>query len=236
MADLDWLNSLQKSTARDPLDFLIKQEPKVKENKPVEPIPFGESLLTLNKNLKMEATVTIDDIRDTPGWHDSPLPSEHDNQNIHQESNEQVYHQDLPSPVSDEFKEAKSVLSIDSFADLFDTIRDSLTAAADQRLPGQKQGVVPARFKKWTAEFKRLMLDEMAKCGTTDDNQIGLTVKYFTQTIAMFLFSTLDFVDPARKIQSLVVEQPLKTSACARHFVEQSYDLLSGLAGVVSEA
>jgi hypothetical protein len=43
------------------------------------------------------------------------------------------------------------------------------------------------------------MLDDLAKCSVADDEQIALTVKNLSQTIAMFLFYTLDFVDTARK-------------------------------------
>jgi len=50
----------------------------------------------------------------------------------------------------------------------------------------------------------------------------------------MFLFTTLDYVDTNRKVQSLVIEQPLKTVACARHFVECCYDLLTCLTDQIS--
>jgi signal-transduction protein with cAMP-binding, CBS, and nucleotidyltransferase domain len=54
-------------------------------------------------------------------------------------------------------------------------------------------------------------------------------VRHVTQTIAMLLFFSLDFVDSSRKQQSLVIEQPLKTSSCARHFVESVYSLIPSL-------
>ena len=61
---------------------------------------------------------------------------------------------------------------------------------------------------------------------STDQAALNLELRHFQQTLAMFLFTTLDFVDPARKQQSLIVEQPLQTGACARHFIERCYPLL----------
>ena len=51
----------------------------------------------------------------------------------------------------------------------------------------------------------------------------------------MFLFTAPDYVDAKRKVQSLVIEHPLKTAACARHFVECCYDLLLCLSGQISQ-
>lgn len=82
MADLDWLNTLQKPQKKandksEPLSFFDQLKPKVEEAK--SPVPaFGEPLAKLDKNAKIEATLTIDDIMEERGWNESPLPSERD--------------------------------------------------------------------------------------------------------------------------------------------------------------
>jgi hypothetical protein len=61
---------------------------------------------------------------------------------------------------------------------------------------------VPPAFSKWTDDFKRLLLDELSQSSfdQLSEGYQDSAFKYLKQTIAMFLFSTLDFVDTKRKV------------------------------------
>ena len=69
----------------------------------------------------MKATVTIDDIQAMPGWDDatSPLPSDDE---MTPDEAEPL----SPQILAEEFKDAKSEATIESFSDLYDCLRDAL--------------------------------------------------------------------------------------------------------------
>ena len=88
---------------------------------------------------------------------------------------------------------------------------------------GQKTGSIPLKFNTWVQDFQRLILAEKAKNGSDE------FFKNFSQVLVMFLFSVLDFKDSNADEStefSLLIEDPLKVTACARCIVETSYNVL----------
>ena len=88
---------------------------------------------------------------------------------------------------------------------------------------GQKTGSIPLKFNSWVQDFQQLILAEKAKNGSDE------FFKNFSQVLVMFLFSVLDFKDSNADEStefSLLIEDPLKVTACARCIVETSYNVL----------